>query len=59
MGQDCAWCGTGEGICQSCMDAMFAQSAAIAASGTHLAGNLENGENEQAGQAEQPTLAQK
>lgn len=37
---DCAWCGTGNGICDDCMSNMFAQSSQIAATGTHLASTL-------------------
>jgi len=35
LGIDCAWCGTGEGICPSCMQSLTTQSAAIAATGEH------------------------
>lgn len=27
-GEDCAWCGTGEGICAACTAALLAESAA-------------------------------
>lgn len=33
----CAWCGTGEGLCTSHMQAIFAQSEALAATGQYLA----------------------
>ena len=35
LGTDCAWCGTGEGICSDCTAKKFAQSAALAATGEH------------------------
>jgi ferredoxin len=34
---DCAWCGTGNGICSSCMAKLQKESEEIAASGEHLA----------------------
>ncbi len=34
---DCAWCGDGEGICQTHLDAMLAQSIALAATGQYRA----------------------
>lgn len=36
---DCAWCGTGEGICQSHLDALLAESLALAATGQYRARN--------------------
>ena len=50
---DCAWCGTGEGICDEHMAAMFAQSEEIAASGQHLASTSE--ETQQQDTEPQPT----
>ncbi len=47
---DCAWCGTGNGICADCMSKMFAKSEEIAATGTHLASTLygdQGGEQEE------------
>jgi len=40
-GTDCAWCGTGEGICAGCLQAIFTQSDALAATGLYLAPNSE------------------
>lgn len=34
---DCAWCGDGEGICQAHLDALLAQSVALAATGQYRA----------------------
>jgi hypothetical protein len=34
---DCAWCGTGEGICSEHLQALFAESKALAATGQYLA----------------------
>lgn len=34
---DCAWCGDGEGICQTHLDALLAQSLALAATGQYRA----------------------
>jgi hypothetical protein len=34
---DCAWCGTGNGICADCMAKLLEESAKIAESGEHLA----------------------
>ena len=39
---DCAWCGTGEGICDSHMQALFAESAELAATGQYQAHDGEN-----------------
>ncbi|HEX6477572.1 MAG TPA: hypothetical protein VF043_01915 [Ktedonobacteraceae bacterium] len=39
---NCAWCGTGEGICDEHSTAMFALSAAIAATGRYRAGDDEH-----------------
>ena len=55
MNMDCAWCGTGEGICEEHAALLFAQSAEIAASGVHLAGNRER--NTEEGQTEQEQTA--
>jgi len=43
---DCAWCGTGNGICDMHMNALFAQSAELAATGRYLAEGSPNVENE-------------
>ncbi len=34
---DCAWCGTGEGLCPVCEALLLGQSSTIATSGTYLA----------------------
>ena len=34
---DCAWCGTGEGICQAHLDALLAQSLILATTGQYRA----------------------
>lgn len=34
---DCAWCGDGEGICQTHLDALLVQSVALAATGQYRA----------------------
>jgi len=34
---DCAWCGTGEGICDEHLQALFTESKALAATGQYLA----------------------
>ena len=34
---DCAWCGTGEGICSDHLQALLAESQALAATGQYLA----------------------
>jgi len=47
MGTDCAWCGTGEGICDDCMATMFAKSSELAATGLYLSPTDED-ETEQA-----------
>ena len=54
MNTDCAWCGTGEGLCDEHLAALLAQSAEIAASGKHLAGN---GDQTQESKEEQPQPA--
>ena len=41
-GTDCAWCGTGEGICASHMQALFAESEVLAANGQYLAEDTES-----------------
>jgi len=40
-GTDCAWCGTGEGICAECLQAIFAESDVLAATGLFLAPDSE------------------
>ena len=47
---DCAWCGTGEGICDERMQALFAESKALAATGQYLA--RDDDQQEQATPAE-------
>jgi hypothetical protein len=34
---DCAWCGTGEGICNEHLQALLTESKALAATGQYLA----------------------
>lgn len=34
---DCAWCGTGEGICSDHLQALLIESKALAATGQYLA----------------------
>lgn len=36
MGTDCAWCGTGEGICADCTTKLFTKSRELAATGLYL-----------------------
>lgn len=52
---DCAWCGTGESICQGHLDAILAQSLVLAATGKYWArddGNREAVSSPQAGVSE-------
>ena len=52
MNNDCAWCGTGNGICDEHMNAMFAESAELAATGRYLAKDSENNTQAKAEQSE-------
>jgi hypothetical protein len=56
---DCAWCGTGEGICEEHMAALFAQSAELAATGLYRASNSEQESQEHQETSEQAPQAQK
>ncbi len=40
---DCAWCGTGNGICTSCMAKLLKESEEIAATGEHKADKDDEG----------------
>jgi hypothetical protein len=59
MNTDCAWCGTGEGICDDHMAALFAQSAELAATGLYRASTTESEQENQETSNEQAPQAQK
>lgn len=59
MNNDCAWCGTGNGICDEHMNAMFAESAELAATGKYLAKDSENNNTQAKAEQSQESEAER